>query len=227
MQKKRIMKHTFILLPFIAAAMIGCNSGETKTATTDSTTVTTTTTPAEPAKEATPPPPPMDSAAKMKAWMDYMTPGEMHKMLASMSGKWSAETTMWEEEGKAPQTGSGVCENKMIMGGRYEVSNFHGTMMGMPFEGTNTIAYDNGKKMFISTWIDNMGTGMMNLEGTYDASAKALNLKGKCVDPMTGKDMEIREVTKMIDDKHQVMEMYNTPAGGKEFKSMEIKYTKK
>ncbi|PQJ10227.1 hypothetical protein CJD36_016185 [Flavipsychrobacter stenotrophus] len=223
------MKHTFILIPVIAVAMIGCNSGETKTATTDSTTATTATTTtvaATPAKEETKAPP-MDSAAKMKAWMDYATPGDMHKMLASMSGKWSAETTMWEEEGKAPQMGSGVCENKMIMGGRYEVSTFHGTMMGMPFEGTNTIAYDNGKKKFISTWIDNMGTGMMNLEGTYDAAGKALNLTGKCVDLLTGKDMEIREVTKMIDDKHQVMEMYTTPAGGKEFKTMEIKYTKK
>jgi hypothetical protein len=31
----------------------------------------------------------------MKKWMDYMTPGEMHKMLASHTGKWSAKTTFW------------------------------------------------------------------------------------------------------------------------------------
>lgn len=28
------------------------------------------------------------------------------------------------------------------------------------------LAYDNARKLFISTWIENVGTGMMVLEGT-------------------------------------------------------------
>jgi hypothetical protein len=35
----------------------------------------------------------------------------------------------------------------------------------MPFEGISTLGYDNAKKTFFSTWIDNMGTGMMVMEG--------------------------------------------------------------
>ena len=43
---------------------------------------------------------------------------------------------------------------------------------------------------------------------------------------MTGKDTPFREVWTFVDDSHQVMEMYY-PMEGKEFKSMEIKYTRK
>ena len=43
---------------------------------------------------------------------------------------------------------------------------------------------------------------------------------------MAGKDMNMRQVFKFIDDKHQVIEMYSIN-GGKEFKAMEMKLTKK
>jgi hypothetical protein len=46
------------------------------------------------------------------------------------------------------------------------------------------------------------------------------------VDPTTGKDVQMRQVLKTVDDKHLVMEMYDTK-GGKEYKSMEIQLTKK
>jgi len=169
--------------------------------------------------------PPMDSAAMMKAWQDYMTPGDMHKMIASWDGKWKQEVSMWMKPDAPPQTSTSTSENKMILGGRYQQSIHKGSMNGMPFEGMSTLAYDNGKKIFISTWIDNMGTGMMTVEGSWDAATKSLNMKGKCVDPTTGKDMDVREVLKVVDDKNQVMEMYMTE-NGKEFKTMEIKATK-
>ena len=97
----------------------------------------------------------------------------------------------------------------------------------MPFEGISTTGYDNAKKVFVTTWIDNMGTGVMELEGPWDSTTNTTTLKGKECDPTSGKDMEVRETLKMIDDKHQYMEMYMTGPDGKEYKSMEIKYTKK
>ena len=44
---------------------------------------------------------------------------------------------------------------------------------------------------------------------------------------MTGKEMKVREVMKFIDENNQLMEMYMTPAAGKEFQTMEIKFTRK
>jgi hypothetical protein len=71
-----------------------------------------------------------------------------------------------------------------------------------------------------------MGTGMMNLEGPWDDNSKSITLLGKSVDPMTGKDMNVRQVLKMIDDNTQQMEMY-MQMNGQEFKTMEIRLTRK
>jgi hypothetical protein len=44
---------------------------------------------------------------------------------------------------------------------------------------------------------------------------------------MAGKDVNVKEVFKMIDDDHHTMEMYMPTADNKEFKNMEIKFTRK
>jgi len=118
--------------------------------------------------------------------------------------------------------------NKMVMDGRYQVSEAKGNMMGMPFHGMSTTGYDNHKKVFMSTWIDNMGTGVMKMEGPWDEATKSLTLTGKMIDPSTGRECEFKEVYKIIDDNNQVMEMYGPdPRTGKQFKNMEIKLTRK
>ncbi|SMO71382.1 DUF1579 domain-containing protein [Solitalea koreensis] len=165
-------------------------------------------------------------AAAQKAWTEYMTPGDVHKMLAKSDGMWKSEVTMWMAPGAPPQKSTGVCTNEMILGGRYQQSKFKGDMMGMPFEGIGTLGYDNAKKIFVNSWIDNMGTGMTFTEGKWNAADKSITFTGKSFDPTTGKDCNMREVFKLIDDNTQLMEMYTTPAGGKEFKTMEIKFTR-
>ncbi len=131
------------------------------------------------------------------------------------------------EPGAQPITSKGSSTNKMILGGRYQESRYKGDFMNQPMEGIGTLAYDNAKKEFQSTWIDNMGTGIMILTGTWDDATNTLNLSGDQVDPMTGKSCRIRETLKIIDDNNQVMEMYMTPDGGTEYKSMEIKFKRK
>jgi hypothetical protein len=173
------------------------------------------------------PMPVMDSATKMKNWIAYMTPGEPHKMLEKCNGTWTSEVTFWEMPGGPAQRSTGTAVYKMIMGGRYQVSSFKGNMMGQPFEGMSTVAFDNAKKVFISTWMDNMGTGLMTMEGPWDDATKTINLKGKEVDPYTGKEVELRETFKMIDNNNQLLEMFGPGPDGKEFKTMEIKYKRK
>jgi hypothetical protein len=100
-------------------------------------------------------------------------------------------------------------------------------MMGMPMTGQSTMAYDNAKKMFVSTWIDNLGSGIVYMTGTYDEATKTLNLAGKQTDPMTGKDSDIRQEVKFIDDNSYTMAMYGTGMDGKEMKFMEGTFKRK
>ena len=95
----------------------------------------------------------------------------------------------------------------------------------MPFEGMSLLAFDNAKKVFVSNWIDNMGTGMMMMEGKWDDKTKSISFSGKTVDPMTGKETEAKETFTIVDDNTQVMVMYApNPDGKGMFKTMEIKF---
>ncbi len=172
---------------------------------------------------------PVDSATAMKAWTAYSTPGEMQKMLAKSNGTWTGETTMWMENGAKPMMSKSEATNKMMFGGRYQITNHKGDFMGMPFEGMSIVGYDNAKKKFVSTWIDNMGTGIMHSEGDWNPSTKSVEFKGKMTDPSRpGKDCDFREVFTFIDDNTQKLEMYGPDSKtGKEYKTMEIKYTRK
>ena len=91
----------------------------------------------------------------------------------------------------------------------------------MPFEGISTLAYDNAKKVFVNTWIDNMGTGIMSMEGTYDSVNNVINFSGKSTDPITGKDCTMRQTFTQVDDNTQKMEMWDDMYGS-ERKSMEM-----
>ena len=161
-------------------------------------------------------------ADAMKRWTDFMTPGDMHKVLAAATGKWSEDITMWMDPSQPPIKSASTSEYKMVLGGRYQQANITGSFSGMPFEAMSLIGYDNMKKVFISSWIDNMGTGMLNSEGPYDAATKTITLIGTMADPMSQKDVKMRETIRMIDNNNMVMEMYSS-TGGKEMKSMEIK----
>lgn len=171
---------------------------------------------------------PVDSATAMKAWMAYATPGDAHKAMAKGEGNWDGETTMWMAPGAPPMTSKSSSTAKMAMGGRYEVSSFSGNFMGQPFEGMSIMGYDNSKKAYISTWIDNMGTGIMHMEGTADASGKVITMTGKMTDPSNGRECDMKEILTFVDDDHHTMEMYGPdPATGKQYKNMEIKFTRK
>jgi hypothetical protein len=214
-----------LLIAFSAATLLfACDDGS-KSGTETSTSNTETTSADKPAK--TDDWVPVDSATAMQKMIEAGTPGEQHKMLAKADGKWKAETTMWMAPGAPPMTATSIATNKMIFGGRYQETTFKGDFMGMPFEGSSTTGYDNIKKVFFSTWMDNMSTMLMTMEGNWDDATKSINFKGKMICPGNGKECEMREVYKIVDDNHHVMEMYGPDMQtGKEYKNMEIKFTR-
>jgi hypothetical protein len=162
----------------------------------------------------------------MKAMAAYAAPGDIHKMLAKSAGTWTCAVTMWMAPGAQPMNSTTEAKNEMILGGRYLQQTNTGSFMGQPFTGVSTTGYDNAKKIFVNTWIDNMGTGIMFLTGTWDATSNTVTFTGSMADPSSGKDIAVKETLKIVDDNHEEMAMYTT-AGGHEFKNMEIKMVRK
>jgi hypothetical protein len=83
------------------------------------------------------------------------------------------------------------------------------------------------KKKYVGTWMDTMGTMVMMMMGTADPSGKVITMTGTMDDFMTGKPMQLRTVTRIVDANKHVMEMFGPDPAGKEFKMMEIVYTRK
>ena len=71
-----------------------------------------------------------------------------------------------------------------------------------------------------------MGTGIMQMQGTWDPATKTIQFNGISVDPITGKDVPVRQTFTLVDNNNQKMEMYMTQ-DGKEMKTMEISLTRK
>lgn len=171
---------------------------------------------------------PVDSAACMQAMIAYGTPGEPHKMLAKSAGKWTAEMKMWMEEGGPSTTTTITSVNSMILGGKFLQAKHTGNIDGMPFEGIATTGYDNALKQYVSTWVDNMSTGFMNMTGNWDEATKSITFTGRQKSMANGLMVDYKEVFKYIDDNNQVMEMYGPdPKTGKEYKMMEVTYKRK
>src|SRR5256886_15504014 len=177
-----------------------------------------------------------NAADMMKQMMEMSKLNENHKLLSSLDGNWDYTIKFWmnPDPNAKPQESKGTATRKSIMGGRYVMMDVSGKMQ-MPgedgkmkditFKGMGMEGYDNVKKKFVASWIDNMGTGIEFSEGTYDPATKSFTYTSE-VEPAPGMKTSIREVIKVADDSHMMLEWYENQ-GGQEKKTMEINYTKK
>lgn len=161
----------------------------------------------------------------MEAMMKAGTPGPAHKILESRIGKWTCAGTM-HMPGMEPMKCEFKSEAKSIMDGRFVQETVTGDFMGAPFLGTGTWGYDNIKKKYISTWMDNMSTGLMYAEGTYDAATKTFTYAGECPDAMMTKYVKCRSTDTMTDADHGTMKSYQAGPDGKEMMTFEMTYTR-
>lgn len=164
---------------------------------------------------------------EMEAMMKAMSPGENHKHIARYAGDWTFTNKMWMDPSKPPQESTGTMKGELILGGRYVQTHWKGEMMGMPFEGRGTEGYDNLAKQYVSSWVDNMGTGILYSTGTCDDSGNKCEMKGDMIDPMTGKEGYMRSVTTWMGQDSFKFELFGAGPDGKELKMMEMALKKK
>lgn len=174
------------------------------------------------------------SAAEMAQMMELGKPGENHKLLASLAGNWTYTVKMWMDPKAPAMESKGTATRKSVMDGRFWIADHSGKfqmpgadgkMMDMNFTGMALEGYDNVKKKFVTSWIDNMGTMIMNSEGTYDPATKTFTYTASC-EMMPGVQVKIRETLKVVDADHHNFEWYEDRGAG-ENKTMEIAYTRK
>ena len=171
----------------------------------------------------------------MKQMMELSKTNENHKLLADTAGNWSYTVKMWmgTEANAQPQVSKGSAVRKMTMDGRYlqgeytgkmQMPGADGKMKEVTFKGVGIEGYDNAKKKFVASWIDNMGTGIEQSEGTFDPNTKMFTYTSEIV-MAPGAKTPIRETIKLTDKDHMTLEWYENH-GGQEKKTMQIDYTR-
>ncbi len=142
-------------------------------------------------------------------------------------GTWTTKVKTWMDPTKPPEETEGTMKSKMILGGRFLEERYEGTMMGKPFSGIGYTGYDNYKKKYVATWMDNGGTGIMTMAGSFDAAGKVMTSWGSMDDLIAKKTVKVKSVTTFVDDDTHRFEMWNTGPGGKLVKMMEMVTTRK
>ncbi len=156
------------------------------------------------------------------------TPGKQHQWLAKKAGSWTFTGKFWMgmNPSAPPTEVSGTVERTSALGGRVLTETVKSEMMGQPFEGHGMTGYDNVKQEFWGTWNDSMTTGVMLSAGQCDEKGNC-TFKSTYTDPMTGETRETRMVSREEGADKEVMEAFDKGPDGKEFKSMELVYTRK
>jgi hypothetical protein len=149
-----------------------------------------------------------------------------HANLAKLKGHWKGTTKTWFEPGvladESPMSGT----IRPILGGRFMLYEYSGTLSDRPFEGAAMIGYDLATQTFQSAWVDSfhMSTAIMLSEGVSSESFKATGSY------FTGQDTPRwfwRSEIEIIDDGHIVLSAYNISPDGDEALATETHYFRK
>ncbi|WP_342115378.1 DUF1579 domain-containing protein [Pseudoduganella sp. OTU4001] len=167
---------------------------------------------------------PPDEKAAMEAMAKASTPGEAHKKLDALAGKFSVKSKMWMDPSKPPEESTGSTERKWVLGNRYLQESYQGQFMGQPFDGLGITGYDNVTKKYFGSWIDSGSTSMTLARGSM--SGNTITYKGMMTDPMAGKEVPYSMKMIIKDNDNHVMEMWGPGPSGKEMKWMELSYAR-
>jgi hypothetical protein len=178
---------------------------------------------------------------KQKQFVELSKTNENHKLLAGMTGTWSFEGKhIFPDPAMKPFEFRGTIIKKSLLGGRYFITETTSNgKMKMPWSEGELVTYsdmtiegyDNITKKFVAANIANeTNTGIITYEGSYDPITKTITYEAQSATHMhkdiaPGTMMKFRELVKIIDNDHFILEHHES-IGGKEIIVTELKYAR-
>jgi hypothetical protein len=164
-----------------------------------------------------------------------------HQLLAQVKGTWSFAGKHTFAGGKhKPIVFAGTMIGKDIWDGRYFTTEVTGQDIPMPWSDgklvtlheTMLLGYDNVKKKFVASYINNeFETGIIALEGTYDDAKKQITYDGETLSPpqpnLPLRTMrKFHALLKFIDGDRYELEWHESVGGNELFDTL-LSFTRK
>jgi len=161
--------------------------------------------------------------------LDFSRPGSNHELLSNLSGTWSFQDVK-RSFVKGTLTRKPIYNGRFytveITGGKLQVPVADGKMKEENYQGRQTEGYDNGRKQFFTTSINNhIGSAIEIQVGSYDATTKSFTYEWTS-EFIPGMKKQNQRVLRIRDNQHYSEEYYEEYQGTK-VKVRELNYTKR
>lgn len=156
--------------------------------------------------------------------LDYSHPGKYHRLLAELIGEWTFQARRFSgnpnpDSNKVILEFSGSFVRKPFADGRFFFVELTGGKIELPVQDgkmkegnvqdVETEGYDNVKKKFVFTFINNhIGSGIIYSEGNYDPTTKTISYEYE-IEPVPGRKIKVRKLLIFQDNDHYKVEYYN------------------
>jgi hypothetical protein len=165
---------------------------------------------------------------KMQQLLDFSRPGSSHALLGTLVGTWNFQDAARPfVKGTLRRTPmyEGRFYNVEITGGKLPISVADGKMKEANYQGLQLEGYDNVRKQFVTTAINNhIGSDMEVQMGTYDAAKRAFTYEWEA-ELTPGAKTKNKRVLRFIDAMHYAEDYYESQ-NGTDVKVRELVYTK-
>ena len=160
-------------------------------------------------------------------WASLSKPGPSHKLLDMFVGEWESTIAFRSEPGARPEVSKGRSSIHWVLGNRFLQEDFQGEAGGERFQGMGLMGYDNGARAFKFVWIDSLNTALAVSSGRYSPDRNLFEMKSEMYDPLFGGLKTVRSVLQIKSRDEYEFLMVDTAPNGKEFTSLEMKYTRR
>jgi len=150
-----------------------------------------------------------------------------HFRLSQLAGEWEGITKTWFEPGKLADESPAKGKIRSILGGRFVINEYQGSVQGKPLEGISIYGYDMNEEKFQCAFVDSFhnGTTIM-LQNGEERSDKfsALGHYNYIVSPTEIQTWGWRTEIDIVDKDKFIISIYNITPGGKEALGIETVY---
>ena len=153
-------------------------------------------------------------------------PGKFHEHLKQFEGAWETKSEFQMAPDQPAMKSTGTETDKFIVGGLFLMTDVKSEMGGMAFDAHSIWGYDEHKKKYTGSWVDNMSTAIWPFEGTVDDAGKVFTLTMEGPNPMDGKLFKIKLVHEITGKDTRKLTLFMPGMDGKEMQ-MKIDYVRK